>query len=196
MAEIIQAANAYKNLLDIEYQILLGKKKKTISLDIVFEEMHFFHLAGFQYLKDLSGVFFESRDKIFRRILKGTLKEQMFKDSQYYQKIQERVDYLVYLEQIMDSNETIFKYNPKLKAFSVIQADFLLKNELNSRNVFTFLSQNNKNGKFFCRSFFPQIDKDYSAGQTNWTLLFKKKINKRKNVEIILYNKLKNDIAN
>ena len=190
MSDIIQAAKTFSNLLDIEYQIILGKKNKSFSLNIIFEDWQFFHLAGLQYLKDLTGVLSESRKRIFRRILNGSLKSQLFESSQYYSTIKNRIEYLVYLEQIMDSNETIFKYNQKLQAFSAIQADFLMKNELKLRNVFTFLSKDSKNGKYFCRSFFPQIEKDYSIGQTNLTLLHKKKINKSSNTEIVLYDRL------
>jgi len=191
MADILQAAKAYKQLIDVEYQILLGKKNKTISFSICFDEIHFFHLAGLQYLKDLSRILSESRDKIYRRILKGSLQSQLFSSSEYYREISDRIDYLVYLEQILDDNKTVFKYNPQLEVFSAIQADFLLKNEIKTRNIFTFLSQNSANGKYFCRSFFPQTDKDYSVGQTNWTLLYKKKINKSDGSEIVLYDKLK-----
>lgn len=191
MADILQAAKACKKLLDVEYQIVLGKKEKNLSLAINFEEYHFFHLAGLQYLKDLSRVLTESREQIFRRILKGTLQKQLFESSESYPEIKDRIKYLVYLESLMDSNETIFKYNPALKAFSAIQADFLLKDQVQARNIFIFLSGDKSNGKYFCRSFFPQTDKDYSLGQTNWTLLYKKKIHKSAQTETVLYDRMK-----
>ena len=68
-----------------------------------------------------------------------------------------------------------------------------MKNEVKSRNVFIFLSQDKSTGKYFCRSFFPQTDKDYSIGQTNWTLLYKKKIQKSTGIETVLYDRLKKD---
>ena len=191
MGDILTAAKSYTNLLDIEYQIILGKKNKNITFSIFFEEVHFFHLSGLQYLKDLSRVLTESREQIFRKILRGTLTVQQIESSQYYSEIKDRIEYLAFLEQIIDSNRTVFKYNPKLEAFSAIQADFLLKNEVQTRNVFAFLSQEKSNGKYFCRSFFPQIDKDYSIGQTNWTLLYKKKIQKSTGQETVLYDRLK-----
>ena len=191
MGDILTAAKSYTNLLDIEYQIILGKKNKNITFSIFFEEVHFFHLSGLQYLKDLSRVLTESREQIFRKILRGTLTVQQIESSQYYSEIKDRIEYLAFLEQIIDSNRTVFKYNPKLEAFSAIQADFLLKNEVQTRNVFAFLSQEKFNGKYFCRSLFPQIDKDYSIGQTNWTLLYKKKIQKSTGQETVLYDRLK-----
>ena len=191
MADILQAAKSYANLLDVEYQIVLGKKNKNIAISIIFDEVHFFHLAGLQYLKDLSGILSESRDQIFRRILRGSLQKQLFESSKSYAEIADRIEYLSYLEQIMDSNETVFKYNSRLDVFSAVQADFLMKNEIQTRNVFTFLSQNESTGKYFCRSFFPQTDRDYTEGQTRWTLLYKKKLWKSTGQENVLYDRMR-----
>ena len=191
MADILQAVQAYQKLLDVEYQILLGKKNKQIILSINFEKLHFYHLAGLHYLKDLADTLKGDREIVFEKILNGTISQTELEGSIHYPEIKDRIDYLIYLEDIMDSNETIFKYNPRLESFSAIQADFLLKNEIQARNIFTFLSEDESNGKYFCRSFFPQTDKDYSVGQTNWTLLYKKKIHKSTHTEYVLYDKLK-----
>ncbi len=190
MGNILLSAQSYEKLLDIEYQIVIGRKNKTLSLTIDFDANHFFHLAGLQYLEDIPDILRSRRDVIFNRILAGSITPQQISDSDFYCIIQERVDYLALLESIFDDNKTVFKYNPKLEAFSIIQADFLMKNEIKSRNVFTFLSQNLQTGKYYCRSFFPQLDKDYSLGQTNWTLLYKKKIQKSTGLQTVLYDKL------
>lgn len=58
--------------------------------------------------------------------------------------------------------------------------------EISERNVFTFLKKD-KNGKYFCKSFFPQLDKDYSEKQAVWTVLLKKKITKSTGTEQLLY---------
>ncbi len=143
------------------------------------------------YLTDRNTTLFGDRTSLFQKILHGTITANEIESSQYYQKINDRIEYLAFLEQIMDSNKTVFKYNPQIQTFSVIQSDFLLKNEINARNVFTFLSLDKSSGKYFCRSFFPQTDKDYSKNQTNWTLLYKKKIKKSTNEGITLYDVLK-----
>lgn len=191
MADILLAARSYAKLLDVEYHILLGKKNKQLILSINFEKLHFYHLAGLHYLKDLADILKGDRGIVFEKILNGTITQTELENSRHYPEIENRIGYLVYLEAIMDSNETIFKYNPKLESFSAIQADFLMKNQLQARNVFTFLSENKLNGKYFCRSFFPQMDKDYSLGQTNRTVLYKKKINKSEHTECILCDKLR-----
>ena len=191
MCGILSSAKAYKELLNIEYQIILGCNNKSIQFSVSFEEKQFFHLAGFQYLADRATTLFGDRKKLFYMILNEEIKAERLESSLFYPQIKERVEYLAFLEPILDSNKTIFKYNPKIEAFSAIQSEFLLKNVIESRNVFTFLSENKLSGKYFCRSFFPQTDKDYSVGQTNWTLLYKKKIQKSTEQEIVLYDKLK-----
>lgn len=191
MADILQAAKSFKNLLDVEYQILLGKKNKQLNLSIDFERLHFYHLAGLHYLKDLADTLKGDRGIVFEKILDGKITQADLESSIHYPEIKDRIEYLVYLESLMDSNETIFKYNPALEAFSVIQADFLLKNQVQARNIFIFLSRDKSNGKYFCRSFFPQTDKDYSLGQTNWTLLYKKKLRKSAKTETMLYDRMK-----
>ena len=110
----------------------------------------------------------------------------MDESSNNYNYIKGRVEYLPSLEYIFDSNDTIFKYNPELQAFSVIEADFLLRNEINKVPIFVFLSKD-KNKKYFCKTFFPQGKKDYTERQTKWTVLFKKKIVKSTNTETVLY---------
>lgn len=191
MADILQATKAYKKLLDVEYQIVLGKKGKNLSLHIFFDKIQFFHLAGLQYLEDIPDIFRSKRDVLFNKILNGNITHKQIESSEFYPEIKDRIGYLVYLEDIMDSNETVFKYNPKLESFSAFQADFLLKNEIQTRNIFTFLSEDKSSGKYFCRSFFPQTDKDYSLGQTNWKLLYKKKIHKSTRTETVLCDRMR-----
>ena len=191
MSDILASAKLFSRLLDVEYQILLGKKRKNFLLNIYFEKLHFYHLAGLHHLKDFADTLKGDRDSVFDSILNGNITQSELETSKFYPQIKDRIEYLAYLEQIMDSNETVFKYNPRHEAFSAIQADFLLKNEMHFRNIFTFLSEEKSNGKYFCRSFFPQIDKDYSKGQTNWTLLYKKKIHKSTGEETVLYDRVK-----
>ena len=191
MGDILTSANAYSKLLDIEYQLILGRKNKTVALSIYFDENQFFHLAGLQYLTDRTTLLYGDRSVLFQRILNGNITKQQIETSSFYSDIKDRVDYLAYLESIMDSNKTIFKYNPKIDAFSSIAADFLMKNEIQTRNIFTFLSLDKSCGKYFCRSFFSQLDKDYSEGQTTWTLLYKKKIQKSTGLETVLCDRLK-----
>ena len=95
------------------------------------------------------------------------------------------------LESMIDSNDTIFKYNSKVNAYSVIKADYIMKNNTEGKNVFLFLAQGKEKGKYFCRSFFPQDKMDYTKNQTSWTLLYKKKRILSTGKEEILYDRLR-----
>ncbi len=46
MASIIDALNAFSKLFDIEYEFLLGRKSKSVTLKVEFQKFHFFHLVG------------------------------------------------------------------------------------------------------------------------------------------------------
>ena len=85
----------------------------------------------------------------------------------------DRVDLLPFLEDLFDSNDTVFKYNEKKNSFSMIKADYLMKNRLVDKNVFIFLSKG-KDDTYFCRSFFPEANRDYTKNQASWTLLYMK----------------------
>lgn len=183
--DILAAQNAFAKLLDIEYEFILGRKNKNITLNVEFQKSHFFHIAGLQHLTDLPRLKLAA-EKIYNLLESGGISAGYIESSRNYDSIKERISLLPKLEQIFDSNDTIFKYNAALQAFSVIEAEFLLKNEIEKMPIFTFLSKE-KNGKYFCKSFFPDNRKDYSDGQTKWTVLFKKKLVKSENKETVLY---------
>ena len=185
LALITDALQEFNKLLDIEYELVLGRKNKTVKLVVEFKKMHFFHLAGLQYLKDLPRLAF-STEVVFDQIESGIISPSYIESSINYSFIEQRLLFLPKLQDIFDSNDTIFRYNPALQAFSVIEADFLMKNTTNNVNLFTFLAKE-KGGKFFCKSFFPDNKKDYAEGQTRWTVLLKKKIQKSGNIEQVLF---------
>ena len=74
--------------------------------------------------------------------------------------------------------------------YSMIEADYLMENNMESRNLFLFLS-NDEGDNYFCRSFFPEEKMDYSKNQASWTLLYKKKIDLSTRIETVLYNRIK-----
>ena len=91
---------------------------------------------------------------------------------------------------MLDSNDTVFKYNKKANVYSVIEADYLMKNHMEGKNIFLFLS-NARDDSYFCRSFFPEEKMDYTKNQASWTLLYKNKRNLIDGSEHILYDRFK-----
>ena len=164
MNNILDSAKKFSRLLDVEYEIILAKKGNQVRLVISFEKFHFYHLAGLQYLTDIHELD-NQREIVFDWILSESIKTERIESSQFYSKIKDRVHYLAQLESIFDSNDTIFKYDEKENILtSQITGEYLMKNIVESRNIFTFLDKT-KDGKYYCRSFFPQSFKDYSYRQ-------------------------------
>lgn len=189
VSSVYDCADAFSKLLDIEYEIVLGRKMQNVTLRVEFRKTDLFHLLGFQYLLDRPELNHD-REKVFYDLRKRKLSDKHIEKSHHYKKIRERVNYLPLLESIFDDNNTVFRYNENLNNFSLIKAAYLMKNEVQFKNVFTFLSAS-ESGKYFCRSFFPQERIDYSIGQTSWTLLYKKKIYRKTGTEVILYDRKK-----
>ncbi len=117
MNSLYQATQKFNKLLGIKYEIMLGKKGNTILFELSFSKNDFYHLAGLHYLTDIRDLK-NDRAKIFDKLLTDFDFSKKIIKSDFYDKIQERVNHLANLESIIDSNKTIFKYTelpPELK---------------------------------------------------------------------------------
>ncbi len=188
MDRLLQCAIAYQRMLNIEYRIIIGRKGTTIELQIPFESTNFHHLAGIHKLKDLE-IATENRNKVFKDILKSKITYEDICKSDFISDSTSRLNSLAKIEMLFDTNNLIFRYNKKLQVFSVIQADFILSTPLDGNDIYIFLSKDSDN-KYFCRSFFPRENADYTKGQTKYTLLYKEKINKLTGEKIVQYDRL------
>lgn len=70
---LLMAAQAYKNLIAVEYHIVLGRKGNTFDLNIVFMPENFYHLAGFHKLKQRYSFQQRTSTWILEHILNGTV---------------------------------------------------------------------------------------------------------------------------
>lgn len=190
MHTVYDCVEAFGKLLDKEYHLILGRKNVSVTLQINFDKKECFHLMGLQYLTDRPELA-RDRGKIFDAIREHRITAEHLESSDLYYKIADRINMLPLLESVIDSNDTIFKYNRKINIYSVIKADYIMKNNAEGRNIFLFLAQNGERGRYFCRSFFPQDKMDYTRNQASWRLLYKKKVTISTGEEEILYeNKL------
>lgn len=191
MHNIYDCVDSFASLLDTEYQLILGRKGEAVSLKVTFDKKDCFHLMGLQYLTDRPELS-RDRGKIFDEIKARVLTKEQIESSDLYEQIADRIDLLPFLEDLFDSNDTVFKYNEKKNSFSMIKADYLMKNRLVDKNVFIFLSKE-KNDTYFCRSFFPETNRDYTKNQASWTLLYKEKINRMTGQSVVLYDRLRRE---
>ncbi len=176
MDKILACAMAFEKLLCIKYHIILGRKEKLLHLNVVFSKWDFHHLMGLGKLKDMR-IARQNRLDVFDCITSGKITYNKICTSKYIKEIEDRFKPLSCIEKIMDDNNIVFRYNEKSNTFSLIQADFLLATPFENNDVYIFISKKEDSEEFFCRSFFPKSNKDYTTGQTKYTLLYKEKVN-------------------
>ena len=109
--------------------MIAGRKGKTIEFTISFDRADFHHLAGLHKLKDNARIQTGQREAVMLDILAGKLTLPQIQKSAFYGEMEPRLRPLSMLEQFLDSNDIIFRYNAKAHAFSLIQADYLLQND-------------------------------------------------------------------
>ena len=124
MRNIKDCVNAFLPLLNTEYEIVLGRKGVAVTLRISFDKRDCSHLMGLQYLIDRPELN-RDRGKVFDEIVAGSITTEQVESSDFYKKIEGRVNFLPLLEKLLDSNDTVFKYNKKANMYSMIDADYL-----------------------------------------------------------------------
>jgi len=190
MDKLQERAIAFRQLMNYQYVIKLGRKGKIYSFVIDFQKQDFFHLIGLQKLIDLRFLK-RSSEYIFNSCLKGKLTYSMLEKSEYFDELGYRFDYFHLIENILDDNELIFKCNiNSMRVYSNIKADYMLQNLRNELTFYIFTEKRSNADTQFCKSFFENSEKDYSKGQTKMTLLYKEKINKITGKSEIQYDKL------
>ena len=185
-----RCAQVFVQLLDVQYHILAGRKGKTVEFTISFEPSDFHHLAGLHKLRDNARLQRGRRGDILRDVLGGRITLEQIQKSTFFHEMAPRLSPLSGLEQFLDSNEIIFRYNTKANVFSVIQADYLLENTWEGSPVYLFLSQRRDEETQVCRTFFPKAGKDYTVGQPRYTLLRKEKIFLKTGERILQHDRL------
>ena len=128
-------------------------------------------------------------EKLFEECLKGRISYNTLLKSEFFNKLEKRFEYFDRLEEMLDSNDMIFKCNTKkLSDFSRIVADFELKNIYEQLIFYIFIEKRNYSNKQFCKSFIHDNTIDYTYGQTKMTLLYKEKTNKITGERVVQYN--------
>lgn len=189
-----QTAEGFRSLLNTRYHIIIGRKGKSVELTVEFQPIDFHHLMGLGKLKDLR-IATQNRESVFSRILDGTISYSSISASQYIKLIENRFFPLAHIEQIFDDNRLIFRYNEKRQRFSRIEADYLLSTPFSQNEIYIFLEKKETSGLYFCRSFFPKEQKDYTVGQPQFTLLFKEKICVSTGRRMVQYDRLTSRMA-
>lgn len=176
--QLQRCAFAFQKLLDTQYEMILGRKGQLSKIVLGFSETEFAHLTGLHKLTDNDFFRTASRKKIFESALAGTISDEVLMKSVNYSFVKERIACFEFLENMLDSNELVFRCHARSSTFSLIQANYLLQSDHHQKTIYIFLDQLKDSEVHFCRSFFPKGNKDYTIGQAKYTLLYKRKMNK------------------
>lgn len=189
-----QSAHAWIEMTEYKYLFTYGYKKRLYTFSLTFSLSDYPHLAGFQYMKDLS-LPNHSNAKIASKILEGKISFDNIKTAaQYEVMIKPRLQALVHLKESLDNDFNLYSYMPRMYPFTTnIKADYLISSHLNIDNyIFIIIESSHDELKcdFLCCSIFAKGDRDYEANQRLRKLMKKERIHLPTNTHNILLNKL------
>lgn len=190
MDKLFACAKAFESLLNTEYRIIIAHKTNRVELRITFNAIDFHHLMGLGKLKDLR-IHRENRTDVFNKIISEKITYDTIKNSRYIQEIENRFEPLSHIENLLDSNYLTFRYRQQQNPTSTIVADYLISSDFKDNDIYIFLASKLNDNRYFCRSFFPKGDKDYTIGQTKYTLLYKEKTTLSTGESVIQYEREK-----
>ena len=104
-----QSAQAWKEITEYRYLFTYGYKKQLYPINLAFSLEDYPHLAGFQYMKDISLPNYSSA-KVADRILEGKiLFEKVQEAAQYEDMIKPRLEASVHLKESLDNEFNFMK---------------------------------------------------------------------------------------
>ena len=130
-----QSAQAWKEITEYRYLFTYGYKNQLYPINLTFSLEDYPHLAGFQYMKDISLPNYSSA-KIADRILEGKIPfEKVQKAAQYDEMIKPRLEALVRLKESLDNEFNLYSYMPcKYPFITSIRADYLISSHFSVDN--------------------------------------------------------------
>lgn len=188
-------AQAYAELCGYTYDCTIARKNICYKLTFSFSAYEFRHLAGLHRLEHPR--LRTNSQRLFRDILAGKITladlQKASNWAEESEEIRSRLGALSKLKVLMDeflliygfSGEKLVRQNPPIR--TKIDADYLIKFELEEGITFFFSV---KQKDTYCgRSIFINNERDYSAGQTKFTLLEKTKTNCQTGETTVLYRR-------
>ena len=165
--KLYQAAAVWKELTEYCYIITYGYKKQLNTISLTFSLADFPHLAGFQYLRDLSLPRYNPTKLVDIILDKKITYGQISKGIQYENLVNPRLESLIRLKDILEKDFKIFYFMPHKYPFTtMIKADYL------------------------CCSAFTKGSRDYEANQPSRTILKKERLHIKTQTSTVLYNRL------
>ena len=185
---LLACVQAFNNLIGTKYHVHLGRAGKLATFTITIEKEDAYHLMGLHYLQDR--IDNRNRGKIFDALLTDPKYRHRIASSRHWsEELSNRVACVTILEQLLDDNGAIFRYNPKrlffqshiLAEYLIAHTDYTVRDDFTS-DVYLFIDRRDRRDRKddasdrFCKSIFPKRDRDFTEYQAKWTLLYKEKV--------------------
>lgn len=162
---LYEAAAAWQKLIACAYRITYGKSGVLHTITLKFDAGEFYHLAGFQYLRDLALPVRFSHAKAIDAMLTGKITEAHIAKSENYEAIKERLTAITRLQAALDTSFKVFRFNPDVLPFyTKIKAENLILAKC-GEVVFLFTDQAEDGTAFSKSIFLKRADRDFSKNQ-------------------------------
>lgn len=174
---LLDAAIVWKRLMAYEYHVTAARKKQAHHLRLCFSDADFYHLAGFQYLQDISGLPKIAQVKYLDAICCGTVTQEHIRCGvRYNSLVAPRLRALSMLDSVLDGDFSVYQFFPeRLSFYSQIKGAYLVQSDVYGQIQLVFIDRlPAQETACFCRSAF-MLDplRDYRANQPKLTMLYK-----------------------
>lgn len=127
-----KSALAYQALSEYEYTLICGKKGELTHIVLRFPIGAYHHLSGFQYARIAT---LREKKTALDTILSGKVSYVQLMDSGFQHS--DRLENILHLKELLESNEFVFRYRKHENPHSRIQADYLIQ----QKNILLFISE-------------------------------------------------------
>ena len=166
-----KCAEVFEKYIGYNYTFTLDCK---LSITVEFRAAHFYHLAGLQYLTDIVQVDKSrqnnSTSRIYKKIIKNKITQELIEKSGFYNKIEERLMYLSDLGKVISSKFIIdFDYTkvPKTKILS----KYLLYKQYENGYAILGLRYNEKKDVYIPETFIVEHSDYYIKNQNSYNII-------------------------
>ena len=193
MDKIKECAGNFAKLCDISYKFIVSFRRKTLEINLNFQETDFFHLAGLQYLSNLA-IPRNRKTTLYNILEADRISDSFLQKSKYYDNpnseidIKSRISELRFLEDYLDTDNLIkiFSVKDDIYLKSKIDAEYIIESKLKDSHtsVYIFLARRKEDVEHYCvKSFFVKKDIVYGGNALYW--MYKEKICQSRSV--VLY---------
>lgn len=151
-----KSAMAYQKLSEYEYVLICGRKGIQTQVLLRFPTNAYHHLAGFQYARIAA---LKEQKRALRTVLAGNVTYAQLMASGFQHS--DRLESIVSLQECLEANQFVFRYNSNNHPLSKIKAEYLMLFE----DIVFFTNEEKP------VSIFKNTEVDYRKGNAQLTVL-------------------------